>query len=853
MQIKASGDLNAGGLDLNGVFDLSLGSSSLDVYATGHIDVGSLATLGFTSDLTISSDGVYGDLMLDAQTLSGTAFTICGTTDIQINTTDAPQNGLAADTVQVHVAGSAQLQKSYFGSFADSFDVQGTFDLTVNPNYVHVVAIGNVALGPLGTVAVSGDWSATSAGLWGDLTVGATALPYTSGFSMSGEMQLEVNTTGVSQTVLARPIDPTSGAVGAPQNITLAPDTVDVAIGGHVSLLNTFTLAGELDVTTYSDGELDVNFDANVSVFNVTLTVTGSVGIRSDASVYGTLTVTAGGSDDLSFSAGGFTISAQADFTFDTETETAHFSLHGANGGPATVSFLGISASGYLTIDYSSSVFTISVPDISISVPDLFERGGAAVWNQLFGSNGPFDPNASLSFDASGFFSSDGQFELTFSGSDDLGDQPFETGLGATGGFTATIGNFTGWVPTSYSLPYSGNWNGNQTYTPILNYQYASFTGFSAQVWGVGWLQDVGYGLMTGGVTISQGYFNANFWAAAHFGNLWTAHEDWGWWPGINFNVNIGSLGSASAPAPVIDAFSPSGEFGPGGTPLDSTFQGRPVYPYVTAHVPGPTFVYAGTTPVLHPVSYSEKIYYNGNLISTGPSFFASVPGVYQVVVTATDASQGGLSTSQTGYLLVKDAPPSNASFNIVSTAALGQSVTTSNVTYDNWAGNSEHDAWTVTQHGTLVAAGTGPNFTFRPEITGDYVVTAVVSDDYGGSTQVSRTLTVVNAGAGLTFFNNGPVNEGSPVSVGFNGGDPTAGLTYSFDFQDDGSFTDPGDVANSSSPTASYTFTQPGTYTIHGRAGVQGGASTDYYTTVTIADPAVVVVGDNIQGTEGS
>ncbi|HET6879940.1 MAG TPA: hypothetical protein VFI31_07285 [Pirellulales bacterium] len=524
--VKASGDLNAGGLDLKGLFELTLNSSSLDVYAVGHVDVGSLGVLQFNSNLTISSDGVYGDMTLNEQTLSGYGFSIDGTTDIQLNTTDSPQGALAADAVRVHVAGSAQLEQSVF-FFYDSFLVKGTFDLTVQSNGVNVVAAGTVVVGPLGTLSVNGDLTAMSGGLWGDLSIQATVLPHVSGFSLSGGMQLEVNTSASSQTVLAQPIDPATGAVAAAQNVTLPANTVDVAIGGTISLLDSFTLHGELDVQTVPGGGVKANLDANLSVFGITVTVSGSVSFRSDASVYGTVTVTAGGSDDLSFGAGAFTISAQADFSFDTEHRTAFFSLHGAPTSPysntydpATVSFFGITASGYLTIDYSSGVTTINVPDITVSVPDPIQRAGASVWHNFFGNNGPFDPNAAFTFDASGSFQSDGQFKLTFGGEIGLGSGSFESGVGALGGYLITIGNYTGYVPTSYNLTYSGDWNGNDTYVPSIDSQYAVFSGFSAQVWAVGWVQDVGYGLMTGGVTIAQNYFDMHLWAAGHFGKL---------------------------------------------------------------------------------------------------------------------------------------------------------------------------------------------------------------------------------------------------------------------------------------------------------------------------------------------
>src|SRR5262249_9002516 len=71
---------------------------------------------------------------------------------------------------------------------------------------------------------------------------------------------------------------------------------------------------------------------------------------------------------------------------------------------------------------------------------------------------------------------------------------------------------------------------------------------------------------------------------------------------------------------------------------------------------------------------------------------------------------------------------------------------------------------------------------------------------DINSSVAVSN-VQVVGSTPLAIFSNNGPVNEGSPVTVGFSsqvgslaaGSNPT--FTYSYDFNNNGNFTDTGDL----------------------------------------------------------
>src|SRR5205814_1585770 len=82
--------------------------------------------------------------------------------------------------------------------------------------------------------------------------------------------------------------------------------------------------------------------------------------------------------------------------------------------------------------------------------------------------------------------------------------------------------------------------------------------------------------------------------------------------------------------------------------------------------------------------------------------------------------------------------------------------------------------------------------------------------------------------------------------------GDTTAGFTYSYDFNNDGDFTDGGDVADSSSDSASIPAALladgPASFTVRGRIADRNDDYTDYTTVVSVLNvkPTVVLSGDD-------
>src|SRR5207248_1814478 len=91
------------------------------------------------------------------------------------------------------------------------------------------------------------------------------------------------------------------------------------------------------------------------------------------------------------------------------------------------------------------------------------------------------------------------------------------------------------------------------------------------------------------------------------------------------------------------------------------------------------------------------------------------------------------------------------------------------------------------------------------------FTVRGRITDKDGGFTDYTSTVRVTNVAPTATLGNNGPVPEGSTALVSFsNQGDPSAadvaaGFTYSYDFNDDGTFEVSGSGSASAVVPATY------------------------------------------------
>jgi Ca2+-binding RTX toxin-like protein len=129
------------------------------------------------------------------------------------------------------------------------------------------------------------------------------------------------------------------------------------------------------------------------------------------------------------------------------------------------------------------------------------------------------------------------------------------------------------------------------------------------------------------------------------------------------------------------------------------------------------------------------------------------------------------------------------------------------------------------------------PSHMFADNTSG---VTATVVDGAGAIGAATTAIHVSNvAPTAAGFGPTGPVFEGTPANVSFTGiadpspADLSAGLTYSVDFDGDGSFE-----VSGSSPTAAIPLSllgQSGTLTVNGRVTDKDGGFTDYSRSVTV------------------
>lgn len=116
------------------------------------------------------------------------------------------------------------------------------------------------------------------------------------------------------------------------------------------------------------------------------------------------------------------------------------------------------------------------------------------------------------------------------------------------------------------------------------------------------------------------------------------------------------------------------------------------------------------------------------------------------------------------------------------------------------------------------------------------------VRDSVGAvSTLVTATVTITNRAPTASFGNSGPVDEGAagatvtfynPSDVAV---DASAGFTYSYDFDNDGTFEITDSTSLSASVPASYLADGPFVRTVRARVSDKDGGYSDFYTAITV------------------
>lgn len=220
--------------------------------------------------------------------------------------------------------------------------------------------------------------------------------------------------------------------------------------------------------------------------------------------------------------------------------------------------------------------------------------------------------------------------------------------------------------------------------------------------------------------------------------------------------------------------------------------------------------------------------------------------GTYTVRARVTDKDGG--SNEYSAEVTVNNVAPRNGRLSDNNPIAEGSLVTVSFEGQDDPSAADTAAGFTYSfdfdGDGVFEVSGTSPLATYGFADNGVYVVTGRVTDKDGGYTDYTTDVEVYNvAPTALSLFSSGTHVEGNGITVRLDGAsdpsstDTAAGLTYSFDVNDDGVF----DVVGAASYTTQL-MKQDGVYTVRARVADKDGGFTDYVASVTVANAAPVV-----------
>lgn len=221
--------------------------------------------------------------------------------------------------------------------------------------------------------------------------------------------------------------------------------------------------------------------------------------------------------------------------------------------------------------------------------------------------------------------------------------------------------------------------------------------------------------------------------------------------------------------------------------------------------------------------------------------------GRYTVAARVTDKDGGYSDYSMS--VLVRNVAPRNGRFKDNNPTAEGQSVT---VWFEGQDDPSNADtaagftySFDFDGDGVYELSGRSPSATHAFGDNGVYVVHGRVTDKDGGYTEYTTDVEVYNVAPVAAYLSaTGSMVEGGTVTLRLVSqtdvpADMTAGLTYSFDVNNDGVFEVTG-----RSPSLSRVFANDGSYTLRARVTDKDGGFSDYTTTVVVANAAPLLSG---------
>ncbi|MFM7738534.1 MAG: PKD domain-containing protein, partial [Planctomycetota bacterium] len=157
-----------------------------------------------------------------------------------------------------------------------------------------------------------------------------------------------------------------------------------------------------------------------------------------------------------------------------------------------------------------------------------------------------------------------------------------------------------------------------------------------------------------------------------------------------------------------------------------------------------------------------------------------------------------------------------------------------------NWKVKKE-DGTTLTYGDGTAAAETPYGISFVPPAPGNYTMTVTaISPRYLKKTEKTIPIVVNTVLGNFSADQQGSTIYGNAATVAVSGStNADAGLTYSYDFNNDGDFTDSGEVAESLLTIASYAFPNPGSFKVRVRVKDNLNRFQDYFSVLKVMPTA--------------
>ena len=207
--------------------------------------------------------------------------------------------------------------------------------------------------------------------------------------------------------------------------------------------------------------------------------------------------------------------------------------------------------------------------------------------------------------------------------------------------------------------------------------------------------------------------------------------------------------------------------------------------------------------------------------------------------MTFTVTDDDGGATSDTVTITVDNVAPQNVDAGEDDTVDEGDAVNLSGTFTDPGSADTHTYLWQVSaDNGQVIADGTGQTFGFTPHDNGIYTVTFTVTDDDGGATSDTVTITVDNvAPQNVDAGEDDTVDEGDAVNLSGTYTDPGSADSHTYLWQvsaDNGQV-----IADGTGQTFGFTPHDNGIYTVTFTVTDDDGGATSDTVTITVDNVA--------------